>query len=49
MTIISTTFHMPGVLLLAVSLTLFLAAIKFTQNHLASVGWHRMSSVSWNG
>ena len=49
MTTISNTFHMPGVLLFAVSITLFLAAIQFIQNHLASVGWHRMSSVSWNG
>jgi hypothetical protein len=49
MTTNSAIFHMPGVFLLAVSIALFLATKQFTQNHLASVGWHRMYSVSWNG
>jgi hypothetical protein len=48
MTTNSAIFHMPGVFLLAVSIALFLAK-QFTPNHLASVGWHRMYSVSWNG
>ena len=49
MTIISTIFHIPGVLMLVASITYFLAAKQFAQNHLVSIGWHRMCSVSWNG
>jgi hypothetical protein len=49
MTTIYTSFQMPGVFLFSVTATLFLTAIRFIQNHMASVGWHRMFSVSWNG
>jgi hypothetical protein len=28
---------------------LFLAAMHFAQTVLASVGWHKVASVSWNG
>jgi hypothetical protein len=49
MTRIFTIFQIPGVFVFAVSIALFLAAKQFTQNRLASVGWHRMYSVSWNG
>ncbi len=48
-TTIFTTFDVPGVTLLAFSATFFLAAMQFTQLYLASIGWHKFASVSWNG
>jgi hypothetical protein len=49
-TTIFTTFRVLSVLLLAISITLlFLALMQFVQTHLASVGWHKLASVSWNG
>ena len=49
MTTIPTVFHMPGVFLLVISVTYFLATKQFTQNYLVSIGWNRLYSVSWNG
>ena len=49
-TTIFITFIVLGIILLAISITLlFLALMQFAQTHLASVGWHKLASVSWNG
>jgi hypothetical protein len=46
----NTTFKVLGIILLAISITLlFLAVMQFAQTDLASVGWHKLASVSWNG
>ena len=50
MTTIHTAFKVLDIILFTNSMTLlFLAVISLAQNLLASVGWHRFASVSWNG
>ena len=45
-----TTFKVLGLILLAISITLlFLAVMHFAQPLFASVGWHDLASIGWNG
>ena len=48
-TTLHTSFKVLGVILLITPMLLFLAAVQFIETHLASVGWHGLASVSWNG
>jgi hypothetical protein len=48
--IILTTFKVLGITLLAICITLlFLTAVHFAQPLFASVGWHGVASIGWNG
>jgi hypothetical protein len=45
-----TTFKVSGIILLAICITLLLLAVMhFAQAQLASVGWHELASIGWNG
>jgi hypothetical protein len=49
-TTINTTFYVLGLILLAMCITLlFLSAAHFAQPLFASVGWHGVASIGWNG
>ncbi len=49
-TIFHTTFTVLAFFLPAVSIAIIsLAALRETQNLIASLNWQRLSSVSWNG
>jgi hypothetical protein len=43
-------FEVRDIVLLVAFLTLLFLAVEYlAQAHLASVGWHELASVSWNG
>jgi hypothetical protein len=45
-----TTFIVLGIIPLAMCITLlFLSAVHFAQPLFASVGWHDLASIGWNG
>jgi len=47
---VCTTFRVLGIILLAMCITLlFLSAAHFAQPLFASVGWHDLASIGWNG
>ena len=48
-TTLLTTFKVLGVILHITPMLLFLALIQFAQTHFASVGWHKLASIGWNG
>ncbi len=49
-TITFSPFKILAVILLAVCLTvLFVAAVYQAQTLMASVGWHDLASIGWNG
>jgi len=49
-TTINTTFYVLGLILPAICITLpFLSPVHFAQPHFASVGWHDLASIGWNG
>jgi hypothetical protein len=49
-TTIFITFIVLGIILLAISITLlYRAAMHFAQTYFASIGWHKLASIGWNG
>jgi hypothetical protein len=49
-TTIFTPFKILGVILLAMCITLiFLSAVHYVQPLFASIGWHDLASIGWNG
>ena len=45
-----TTFKVMGIILLAICITLlFLSAVYFADPLLASMSWHDLASIGWNG
>ncbi len=45
-----TAFKVLGITLLAICITLlFLTAAHFAQPLFASIGWHGLASIGWNG